>query len=190
MSDVYIFSDLYDRAVRQFGEPAGEALEEQLLRAFNDDPKTITFHVEYVIGRHRDGDIHHPWGMLRAKLVSIAGADGDLRARMVRNAEIFVERAGRFYPNAAELEDDLFVRGPLRAWQHDVELVSHFTELWQGYQPPPPESYLDDPDSSITVMPAAPRVELAGIAGSISSTLEVLGSTVDDRAGEGEQPHA
>ena len=129
----------YDDACQRFGgQRPGNALEQELIEAYEQRPVAFQHAVDKLAQRYADGKVRSPWPLVKAELEQdaqralIVGDDSAERELQIHLAERFIANAGWGLPTEAELVDELFGRhGKLRAWAGDELLVARMVDAWK-----------------------------------------------------------
>ena len=133
------WQEAYDDACQRFGgQRPGNALEQELIEAYEARPVAFQHAVDKLAQRYADGKVRSPWPLVKAELEQdaqralIVGDDSAERELQIHLAERFIANAGWGLPTEAELVDELFGRhGKLRAWAGDEPLVNRMVDAWR-----------------------------------------------------------
>ena len=118
------WQEAYDDACQRFGgQRPGNALEQELIEAYEARPVAFQHAVDKLAQRYADGKVRSPWPLVKAELEQdaqralIVGDDSAERELQIHLAERFIANAGWGLPTEAELVDELLVARMVDAWK-------------------------------------------------------------------------
>jgi hypothetical protein len=144
----YAWSEVFDRAVRAFGNTTpGAALEVELRECFEESPALVVGTVDAVAEAFKAGRVFSPWAILRARLrsgaspVELIVSDESERERAIGRAENLLRAIGHELDREPEVIATLFTDAGERSnavlgrWADDEELKDRMLELWRELRP-------------------------------------------------------
>ena len=136
----YVWTEIRDRAIREFGLAPPDDVESRLVSRFQREPKLIQSAIEVVILGVQDKTIRNPWALVdlnTKNAIAKLGATDETtrRSKAIERAERWAKSIGWQFPYSA-YEDELFGRrGKLTRYRGDSALRQHMQELWTERQP-------------------------------------------------------
>jgi hypothetical protein len=149
----FVWTDVRDNAIREFGDAPSAELESKLIERFQREPLLVCRAIDTVILGVRDKTVRTPWAIVdfqtKAAISKLAEkTSADHRTKAVERAERWARNMGWQYPYTA-YEDELFGRrGKLRRYRSEFGLRERMRELWQELQP------ADEPAPTTSEVPA------------------------------------
>lgn len=141
---VYAWSDVFERAVRAFGNTTpGAALEAELRERFEESPALVVGTVDAVAEAFKAGRVFSPWAILRSRLRSgstpeeLIVSDERERERAIKRAENLLRAIGPELDREPEVVATLFEDAGERSgavlarWADDEELVARMVAYWR-----------------------------------------------------------
>lgn len=142
MTDEHHWPTVRDHAIRSFnGDLPHPATEQAILDVFEAFPTVVARAVDDVAEQLARGKIRSGWAILQhrvtvdfkpAKDVTVQGDD---RGRLIVSAERRIANELAFYEDPSDVLDELFDRGPLKAYAEDETLRERLLGVWRRHRP-------------------------------------------------------
>jgi hypothetical protein len=150
---------LRNEFIRTTHDTPGGMLEDQLIRAYEENPAAVERAVEKIQVAFEAGRIRSPWGALRAEVAKAMAAgrnpthdQGSSRQKAITRAEQWIRTAGLHFDRESEIEQELFGSASvdldrdgnpivsagnsiLGEFANDADLRSRMVGLWRSLRP-------------------------------------------------------